>query len=89
MKTRVYELLFFPWLFVFVLNKEFIHEVFLTRSQVSTITGLAKSSIYVYMGHGKFPRSVNLGRRRVAWLKSDIIEWMNSKKRRNDNEDLN
>ncbi len=68
---------------------DFMHERFLTRSQVIEITGLAKSSIYLYMGCGKFPICVKLGGRRVGWLKSEIIEWMNSRKRKNDNEDLN
>ena len=35
-------------------------------------TGLSRSSIYLAISQGKFPKSVNLGERSVAWSSADI-----------------
>jgi prophage regulatory protein len=34
--------------------------------------GLSRSSIYLMMAAGTFPKSISLGERSVAWLDSDI-----------------
>lgn len=47
--------------------------------QVSAITGLSKSSIYSKVAEGDFPKQISLGPRTVAWLDSDIENWINSK----------
>lgn len=41
--------------------------------------GLSRSSIYVMMAAGTFPKSISLGLRSVAWLDSDIDAWIDSK----------
>jgi prophage regulatory protein len=43
------------------------------------VTGLGRSSIYNYMAEGRFPKTVSLGGRAVAWVESDIELWMAEK----------
>ncbi|MCI4188436.1 AlpA family transcriptional regulator [Dickeya dianthicola] len=47
--------------------------------QVEEKTGLKRSQIYLYMKDGTFPASVKIGPASVAWLKSEIDEWINLK----------
>ncbi len=46
---------------------------------VKQIVGLSRSSIYLMMAAGTFPKSISLGLRSVAWLDSDIDAWIDSK----------
>ncbi|MDA3500720.1 AlpA family transcriptional regulator [Acinetobacter sp. AOR34_HL] len=46
------------------------------RKEVQTKTGLGASSIYVMMKSGEFPQCLNLSERRVAWIESDINQWI-------------
>ncbi|TKB51819.1 AlpA family transcriptional regulator [Ferrimonas aestuarii] len=39
-------------------------------------TGLARSTVYKYMNEGNFPKPVSLGERNVAWLESEIQDWI-------------
>ena len=40
-------------------------------------TGLSRSSIYLRISQGRFPRPISLGERAVGWLESEITEWLN------------
>lgn len=40
-------------------------------------TGLSRSSIYLRISQGRFPKPVSLGERAVGWLESEITEWLN------------
>ena len=40
-------------------------------------TGLSRSSIYLRISEGRFPKPVSLGERAVGWLESEITEWLN------------
>lgn len=51
----------------------------LRLSELTQITCLSKSSIYSYMNAGTFPRSISLGERSVAWLDSEIQEWIQNR----------
>lgn len=51
-------------------------ERFMSRAEVTTITSISSSSMYKKMEAGTFPRPVPLGGRRVAWLLSEIRQWM-------------
>lgn len=42
---------------------------------VLRITGLSRSVIYRLMSEHKFPDSVRLGERTVAWRQSEIDQW--------------
>jgi prophage regulatory protein len=47
------------------------------RKDVETITGLSRSTLYVLMSRGEFPRPVKLtGKKAVAWPESAISEWL-------------
>lgn len=43
---------------------------------VMECTALARSTIYKLMDEGVFPKSVNLGVRSVAWLESEVQDWI-------------
>ncbi len=47
--------------------------------QIEEKTGLKRSQIYLYMKDGSFPRSIKIGPASVAWLESEIDEWINLK----------
>lgn len=49
---------------------------FIRLPEVKNKTGLSRSSIYLRMSNGGFPQSISLGSRAVAWLESDINEWL-------------
>ncbi|MBY3790546.1 AlpA family transcriptional regulator [Photobacterium carnosum] len=49
---------------------------FIHLKEVMHVTGLGRSSIYNYMAEGRFPKTVSLGGRAVAWVESEIIDWM-------------
>ncbi|MDR8394894.1 AlpA family phage regulatory protein [Paraburkholderia sp. USG1] len=41
--------------------------------------GLGASTVYRYLAEGKFPRPVELGGGRVAWLESEVDAWIASR----------
>ena len=51
----------------------------LRLKQVEEKTGLKRSQIYLYMKDGTFPRSIKIGPASVAWLESEIDQWINIK----------
>ena len=46
---------------------------------VKTRTGLSRSTIYLHVSDGSFPRPVSLGARAVGWIESDVEEWISRK----------
>jgi prophage regulatory protein len=46
------------------------------RKQVEARTGLSRSTIYLRVSQGTFPKSVNLGARAVGWIESEIVDWL-------------
>lgn len=52
---------------------------------VMSNTGLARSTIYKYISEGLFPKPVCLGERAVAWVESEIQEWIVDKIEQRDN----
>jgi prophage regulatory protein len=51
----------------------------LRRNQVQARTGLSRSTIYLRITEGSFPKPVSLGARAVGWLESDIEQWLTSR----------
>ncbi|MDB4494360.1 AlpA family transcriptional regulator [Pseudomonadales bacterium] len=51
----------------------------LRLKEVKTRTGLARSTIYLRIAQGSFPKSIALGERAVGWLESDLDEWINER----------
>ena len=49
---------------------------FLRLPEVLARTGLSRSTIYVRLDQGRFPRPVSLGGRAVGWIESEVDEWI-------------
>ena len=48
----------------------------LRRNQVEDRTGLSRSTIYLRIQEGTFPRPISLGARAVGWLENEIEAWL-------------
>lgn len=51
----------------------------LRRPQVEAVTGLSCSTIYQLIGKGQFPRPVRIGVRTVAWIQSEVVDYIESR----------
>ena len=52
----------------------------LRLQEVKKLTGLSRSTIYLEMSKGKFPKQVQLtGARSVGWYESAITQWIESR----------
>lgn len=49
---------------------------FLKLKEVMEKTALSRSAIYRKMNEDQFPQSISLGDRSVAWVESEVDEWM-------------
>lgn len=47
---------------------------------VSELTGLPKSTLYLYMKNNHFPMPVKLGVRSVGWIEEEVEAWLNQRK---------
>lgn len=47
--------------------------------EVQRRTGYSKAWIYRLMSQGKFPTSVKIGTRAIAFVESEIDEWVNER----------
>ncbi|MCX7102287.1 MAG: AlpA family transcriptional regulator [Methylobacter sp.] len=52
---------------------------FLKLATVMSLTGLSRSSVYLAISRGAFPKQISLGARSVVWLDSEIQNWMESR----------
>ena len=52
------------------------HPKFLRLTEVRSRVPYSRSTIYQLIAEGKFPKPISLGARAVAWLESDIDEWI-------------
>ena len=43
---------------------------------VKARTGLSRSTIYLRISEGAFPKPINLGARAEGWLESEIEDWL-------------
>jgi prophage regulatory protein len=43
---------------------------------VMDCTGLGRSTIYNYIADKTFPKPVKLGKRSVAWVESEVHDWI-------------
>ena len=51
----------------------------LRRKQVEARTGLSRSTIYLRIQEGTFPKPLNLGARSVGLVESEIDDWLSVK----------
>lgn len=49
---------------------------FMRRKEVQDKTGLGTSTIYALMAKGKFPKAVPITDRCVAWIESEVDQWI-------------
>jgi prophage regulatory protein len=49
---------------------------FLRLNDVKNRTGLSRSTIYLNINRGIFPKPISLGARCVGWLESEIDAWI-------------
>ncbi|HCU05527.1 MAG: AlpA family transcriptional regulator [Gammaproteobacteria bacterium GWE2_42_36] len=47
--------------------------------EVKKLIGLSRSSIYLRISKGEFPKPISLGSRAVGWLEEDIVRWLEEK----------
>ena len=46
---------------------------------VKALTGLSRSTIYLRMSEGTFPKQISLGSRAVGWMSYEINNWIEEK----------
>ena len=51
----------------------------LRLKQVKARTGLSRSTIYLRVSEGTFPRSIALGPRAVGWIEAEIEGWLQAR----------
>lgn len=44
--------------------------------EVKSSVGLSRSTIYLRIEEGSFPKPISLGARAVGWLQSDVEAWV-------------
>ena len=57
------------------------------RPEVEKCTGLSRARIYESMDAGRFPRPVKIGPRAVAWVESEIDDWLHQRIAERDGDD--
>ena len=62
-------------------------DTFLRLPKVKQLTGFGRSQIYHLIKQGKFPKQIHIGPKSVAWLDSEVSEWMKERIRLSRNED--
>ncbi|OWK25105.1 transcriptional regulator [Rhizobium yanglingense] len=53
--------------------------ILVSVSEVAKMTSMSRTMVNRYREQGRFPQPVELGDRRVAFVKSEIIEWIEAK----------
>jgi prophage regulatory protein len=56
-----------------------IKERILRLADVKIRTGLSRSTIYLNISNGTFPKHISLGARCVGWLESEIDAWIQAR----------
>ncbi|AMM84138.1 AlpA family phage regulatory protein [Martelella sp. AD-3] len=57
-------------------NKEADEIRFLSLAQVCEMTSLSRTQINNYRNDGRFPQAVPLGMKRLAFVKAEVVAWM-------------
>lgn len=48
----------------------------LSVKQVLGLMGISRSTLYAMMRAKEFPKPVQIAKRRIGWLNSDVEEWL-------------
>lgn len=54
-------------------------ENFIRLKDVMRITGIARSTIWLWIKNGQFPKSIKISPRVTVWKVSDIQQWIEEK----------
>ncbi len=54
-------------------------DAYLRLTDVRSVTGLGRSTIYRQINAGEFPRPYRLGGRAVGWKRSEIENWVENR----------
>ncbi len=52
--------------------------VILRLPTVKSRTGLARSTIYLRIAQGSFPKQISLGGRAIGWVEGEIEAWLSN-----------
>ena len=52
------------------------HDRLLMLREVEEVTRLRKATLYRMIKAGTFPRQIHLATQRVAWLRSEVLDWV-------------
>jgi len=63
-----------------------VSDSFLRLADVQRRVLFSRSTIYLMISRGEFPKQISLGARAVGWLKSEIDQWVESRIGRRDQE---
>ena len=47
--------------------------------EVIAMTGLSRASVYKFVREDKFPAQISLGYRCVAWVESEVQQWIDQR----------
>lgn len=53
--------------------------ILLTFKQLRALLGLSRTFIWRLQRRGEFPAHVKVGRRRIAWRRADVEQWIASR----------
>ena len=68
-----------PLLLLVTLEEAQVNHLVFKLSEVIRQTGLSRSTIYLYMSRGDFPKPIRIGTRAVGWLEKDIQDWITAR----------
>lgn len=51
----------------------------LRRRQVEARTGFPRSTLYLKISQGEFPRPIKIGARAVGWVAAEVDNWLEEK----------
>lgn len=58
-------------------------DTFLRDKDVTRLTGVSRSTRYLWIAKGDFPQPIRLSERVVVWSAKDIADWQDEQKRKN------
>jgi prophage regulatory protein len=53
--------------------------ILISLNQVAMMTSMSRTMVNNYRASGRFPDSVDLGDRRVAFVKTEVMDWIEEK----------
>jgi prophage regulatory protein len=54
------------------------------RKELLELLGISATTLYAWIAQGRFPRPINLGANSVAWLQSEVDEYLQERARERD-----